>query len=258
MKKTMFTEKIEFKEKVKELRYECDFYKGNIIKSYKTMFDEKEMNRLVYDLTVTEENLKNIKNRCDKGLRNTKKIMKWGTIGFCIYCTLKGGLLFVPIIVVIATIIWAISFNGAEESNNLANGMYGVDDSEIFTGKHLNSRDKEGVYSDLVLEFLDKERLIYEYTYYKVVVSSNNGITTYSWKKTQEVSLVFLDKLEKIRYFPEGIEVEGKGYFHRFDGSKYYCLPKIFIPKYIVNYDEIIEEFEKIAKKYNVEYGLEK
>ncbi|MGL4761832.1 MAG: hypothetical protein ACRCWG_10325 [Sarcina sp.] len=238
---------IKFKDKIKELRYEADFYKGNPIKTYQTRFDENNINKLVYDLTITDNNYAKEKKKECNDLTRINKFIKWFSIAGAVYLTVNG--LFLAVLVFCPFYIFNYMFNDLKKeklnASELPTDKYGLEDLQ--NGKYLSPQDKKGVYSNMSLDFFENETLIYEYTYFQSVRKTYKVNTYYVWKEVQEACLINLDKLEKITYLPEGIKLEGIGYFPRYNGNTYYSYPYAFIPNYIENFDEILEKFKSIS-----------
>lgn len=233
---------IKFSKKIKEFRYEANFYKGKIIESYKTIFDEKVLNKLVYNLTIKDDNFNSIKLKEYKELIFINKIIKWLGIGTSIGLTLIGFMVMVPFVIVLFRFLWYSTECEKDKYKNLDFPGSEDDIKEIHSGKYLSERNKMGVYSNVTLDFFENKKLVYEYIFFEVKCYKGK----YYWKEVQEVAMIYLNSLEKINYLPEGIEIEGRGYFERYDGKRYYKYPKIFIPSYITDYDKILEIFKDI------------
>lgn len=236
---------IKLKDKTYEVRYNAKFYKGSIIKTYKSIFTEDEINKIVYDLSVKDDNLQKMKTKEYKEYEKVSKYLKWVFLGLSIYFILVGFFIFVPFLVVIY--VGGLVVN---ESKKSASAIVEVptdknDLIDLYNGKYLNNENKY-LYTYVSLDFFDSQKLVYEYTYFKASTIQCDGKVTYYWKKNQEVALIFLNSLEEIIYTSAGIKLRGNGYFKRYNGNIYYSYPYVFIPSYIENYDEILGKFKSL------------
>lgn len=236
---------IKFKHKTYELRYNSKFYKGDIIKTYKTIFTENEINKIVYDLSVKDDNLKKMKMKEYKEYEKISKYLKWALLGLSIYFILVGLLVFVPFLVIIYVVNLVIVESKKGATDTLVVPTDKNDLIDLYNGKYLNN-DNKSLYTYVSLDFFNNQKLVYEYIYFKACTSQCEGNVNYYWKKEQEVALIFLNSLEEIEFTSAGIMLKGNGYFPRYNGNEYYSYPYAFIPSCIENYDEVLEIFKSL------------
>lgn len=238
---------IKFKDKISELRYNSKFYKGNIVKTYKTTFTENELNDLVYNLSIKDNNFKKMKIKESEIFEKTTKHLKWIFLGFSILFTLIGAfllVLFLAFVYFLALIFFQykkenLSLSISDSPNN-KNDLI-----DLHNGKYLKEDDKS-LYSYFSLDFFDNQKLVYEYTFFKTSILRQKNNVLYFWKETHEVALINFNNIEKITYSSTGITIKGFNYFRRYNGNAYYSYPHIFIPNHIENYDEILERLNTI------------
>ncbi|MGL4452832.1 MAG: hypothetical protein ACRCTZ_16825 [Sarcina sp.] len=237
---------IQFKNKISEFKYNAKFYNGDLLESYKTIFTEEKINKIIYDLSIKNDNLKQLKIKQHKEFEKFNKYSKWVYLGISIFFALIGLFVFIPFILVMWIGSWVI-VECKKDSLVISNLPTDKQDiADLHNGKYLSNINKS-VYSHTSLDFFENQKLIYEYNYFKACTqSSENGFVTYYWKETHEVVLIPLDSLEEITYSPEGITLKGTGYFPRYNGHTYYSYPYVFIPSYVENFDEILERFKAL------------
>ena len=242
---------IKFKDEIKELRYESNFYKGTPIKIYKTIFTVDKVNELVSNLSIKSSNDK----KQFTNLTNFDKLLICSSIGLSLLFVASKMLIFILLLFPIFLFNYKYKYIQKEKlttADFLANN-YNLKDFQ--NGRHLSIQDAKGIYTFIALDFFENEKLVYEYTYFESTYSKAHG---YHFKKTHETCLIFLDKLEKIICLPEGIELKGIRYFSRYNGHTYYNYPYAFIPNYIEKFDEILDMFKSLSIKYNIEIEFSK
>ncbi|MGL4656550.1 MAG: hypothetical protein ACRCWM_11840 [Sarcina sp.] len=236
---------IQFKNKISEFKYNTKFYNGNLLESYKTIFTEEKINKIVYDLSIKNDNLKQLKIKQRKEFEKFNKYLKWVFLVLSIFFALIGFFFFIPFLLIMCLGSWILV--ECKKDNLIISDLPTdkQDIADLHNGKYLSNINKS-VYNHTSLDFFDNNKLIYEYSYFKACKTQESGFITYYWKETHEVALIPLDSLEEITYSPEGITLKGTGYFPRYNGHTYYSYPYVFIPSYIENFDEISEKFKAI------------